>query len=301
MIRLGLCCAFVEEPIRFRTTTATYLLKLEDPLVYLDALVEANVLALEQALAYCMREKIGCFRINSDFLPAATHKALKYSFDDLPSGDRWKKRLILCGKKAVEAGVRLTFHPNQFVNLGSPREEVIESSLADLEYHAELAELLGADVINIHGGGSYGDKVAALGRFAENFKRLSKNAQKRVTVENDDKTYTPLELLPLCEKLGIPLVYDVHHHRCLPDKMSIEEATAAAIATWNREPLFHVSSPLEGWKGAQPFRHHDYIDFLDIPDFWRKIGPFTLEVEAKAKELAIRKLYGEMKNKGWDI
>ena len=60
--------------------------------------------------------------------------------------------------------------------------------------------------------------------------------------------------------------------------------------TWGkREPLFHISSPLEGWRGRRPGRHHDYIDPQDFPTGWLKLR-LTVEVEAKAKELAVRKL-----------
>jgi UV DNA damage endonuclease len=108
-----------------------------------------------------------------------------------------------------------------------------------------------------------------------------------MTVENDDKTYTPADLLPLCKATGIPLVYDVHHHRCNPDSLSVEQATKKALATWNREPMFHLSSPIEGWDGPKPERHHDFIDVNDFPECWRRKN-ITVEVEAKAKEVAAR-------------
>ncbi|MEQ9069410.1 MAG: UV DNA damage repair endonuclease UvsE, partial [Gimesia chilikensis] len=179
--------------------------------------------------------------------------------------------------------------PDQFVVLNSPREEVVERSIAELEYQSEVAEWVNADVVNIHGGGAYGDKESALAQFAENFKRLSKRVRSRLTVENDDTTYTPADLLPLCRKISIPLVYDAHHHRCLPDELSVEEATEQAIQTWDREPMFHISSPLEGWKGAKPHRHHDFINVRDFPDCWED-HELTVEVEAKAKEQAVLKL-----------
>lgn len=81
----------------------------------------------------------------------------------------------------------------------------------------------------------------------------------------------------------MPLVYDAHHHRCCPDGWSLAAATEAARATWGRrEPLFNISSPLEGWNGPQPQRHHVYIDAQDFPSEW--LGwPLTVEVEAKAR------------------
>ncbi|NLF97689.1 MAG: UV DNA damage repair endonuclease UvsE [Candidatus Riflebacteria bacterium] len=293
MIRLGLCCLFVEQPIKFSTTTATHLLKLSEKerLQKLSRLCLANAEALKQAYEFCAQTGIGCFRINSQILPLKTHPQLAYQVTDLPDGKSIIATFRQCGELLRQHALRASFHPDQFVVLNSPNPRTVSSSLAEIEYQNEVAEWVGADVINIHAGGGYGDKPAALKRFAEAFTRLSPSARQRVTLENDDKTYTPSELLPLCHELAIPLVYDVHHHRCLPDDLSVEEATAAALQTWRREPMFHLSSPLEGWQGKQPHRHHDYIDTADFPDNWLQLDcDFTIEVEAKAKELAVLKL-----------
>ena len=153
--------------------------------------------------------------------------------------------------------------------LNSPRPDVVKKSVQELEYQAEVAEWVGVDVVNIHGGGAYGDKQKALADFVRSLQRLSHRARSRLTVENDDKVYTPADLLPICKAEGVPLVYDVHHHRCNPDGMSVEQATQKALATWSREPLFHISSPIQGWNGPHPERHHDLIDVKDFPDFWR--------------------------------
>jgi UV DNA damage endonuclease len=295
MIRLGLCCKFSKEPIRFRTTTATYLKKLAlngtDPKIHLSEIIKHNVTSLEAAITYCSNNHIGSFRIGSDFLPSVTHPDVKYTLNCLPDGAKIKSDLIKCKKLAERKNIRLTFHPSQFVILNSPNEQVVQNAIEDLEYHSALAELVGADVINIHVGGAYDDKASALKRFEENFVRLSKGVQKRLTLENDDKTYCPAEVLPLCQTLNIPFVYDVHHHRCHPDNLSIDEATDKALKTWDREPLFHISSPLEGWGNPKPFRHHDFIDPNDFPKYWKSLENLTIEIEAKAKEIAIEKIY----------
>ena len=93
---------------------------------------------------------------------------------------------------------------------------------------------------------------------------------------------------------GVPLVYDVHHHRCNPDGMSVEQATREALATWNREALFHISSPMGGWKGPKRERHHDFIDVTDFPACWRR-KRITVEVEARAKEVAVLRLLAWLK------
>lgn len=291
MIRLGLCCVFREEPIKFRTVTATAVQRLprREGRRKLADVCAANAAALLSALRFCAAGGIGCFRVNSQILPLRTHPEVGYDLQELPGGRPVIEAFRQCGAFAQAAGLRVTFHPDQFVVLNSPRPEVVEQSLAEIEYQAEVAQWIGADVINIHAGGAYGDKAASLKRFARGLARLSPAARRRVTVENDDKLFAPADLLPVCRAGGIPLVYDVHHHRCHPDGLSVEEATRLALATWDREPLFHLSSPLHGWNGAQRTRHHDYIDPQDFPPCWRGLD-LTVEVEAKAKELAVKKL-----------
>ncbi len=294
-LRLGLCCQFAEHPVRFRTTTATALFKLERParLRKLSELCLANAASLLAALEFCHQHGIGCFRVTSKIWPVKTHPDVGYEIADLPDAEENTAAFRRCGAFAVGHGVRVCFHPDQFVVLNSPREDVVGESLAELEYQAEVAAWIGADVINIHAGGGYGDKVAALATFERNLDRLSPAVRSRLTVENDDTVYTPSDLLPICHAAGLPLVYDVHHHRCLRDAMTVEEATVAAIDTWAREPLFHISTPIEGWQGALRKRHHDYIDLADFPDAWRQL-PMTVEVEAKAKELAVLRLRKEL-------
>ena len=294
-LRFGLCCQFVEEPIQFRTTTATSLLRMKstDQRLKLSRLCLANAESLLLAVQYCADNGIGSFRIGSSILPVKTHPQVGYSVDDLPQSDVIVGAFRRCGELASQHGIRTVFHPAQFVVLSSPREGVVEKSIDELEYQAEVAEWVGADVINIHGGGAYNDKAAALARFARNLDRLSDAVRSRLTIENDDKVYTPIDLLPLCRATGLPLVYNAHHHRCLPDGLTIEQATDAAFCTWRREPLFHISSPLEGWNGPRPQQHHDYVDLGDFPGCWRQ-RRITVEVEAKAKELAVLRLRDEL-------
>ncbi len=256
-----------------------------------------NADALLAALKFCHDNGIGCFRINSQILPIKTHPTCGYEVDDLPESDEIIRRFMECGQFVRKHKLRTCFHPDQFVVLNSPRRDVVEKSVHELEYQAEVAEWVGADVVNIHGGGAYGDKQAALADFARNLQLVSSRVRSRLTVENDDKTYTPADLLPICKAEGVPLVYDVHHHRCNPDGMSVEQATKKALATWNREPLFHISSPIQGWDGPHPERHHDFIEVKDFPEFWRR-KKITVEIEAKAKELAVEKLLRELESEG---
>lgn len=301
MPRLGLCCIFRKEPIRFRTTTARALsgLPRDGQLARLSRLCLENAGSLLMALDAVRRMEIGAFRITSPLLPRFTHPEIGYRLEDLPDGREIRLLLGRAKRFARRHDIRLGFHPDQFVVLSSPRGEVVENSLRELEYQGMLASLVGADVINLHGGGVYGDKVQALRRFEKSFRLLSRKAKRRLAVENDEKSYTVRDLLPLCRRVGIPLVYDVHHHRCNPDGLSVEEATRLAIRTWEasgKEPWFHISSPKHGWSGGDPRPHADYIDPADFPSSWRGLD-VTIDVEAKAKELAVLRLAADLRKR----
>ena len=291
MIRFGLCCIFKKAPIKFRHTTAKFQSRFDRPrqLDHLAALCRHNAQSLLSALTFCRDHGIGDFRINSQILPLKTHPDAGYDIYQLPDAAAIISDFQKCGAFCRRHNIRTTFHPDQFILLSSPRPDVTEKSVHELVYQAEVAQWVGADVINIHGGGAYGDKPAALKRLAKEIEKLPAAVRTRLTLENDDRTYTPAELLPVCRNLEIPLVYDVHHHRCLPDGVGVEKTTETALSTWPREPLFHLSSPLNGWTGKNLAPHHDYIDPADFPNCWKDLT-ITIEVEAKAKELAILKL-----------
>lgn len=295
-LRLGLCCQFAAEPIKFRTTTVTAMLRLTKTarLQRLAQLCLSNADALMASLRFCAKNGIGAFRINSQILPVKTHPEAGYDISELQGSKFITARFRECGAFARENNLRLSFHPDQFVVLNSPNPKTLAHSLAELAYQAEVADWVGADTINIHGGGAYGEKRSALQTLRQNIERLPESVRSRLTLENDDKVFTPADLLPVCADTGVPLVYDVHHHRCLPDGLSVAEATARARETWKSEPVFHLSSPLEGWDGPKPERHHDYINPADFPKEW--LGwPLTVEVEAKAKELAIARLLADLR------
>ncbi len=298
-IRFGLCCIFLEQPINFRTTTVTHISKLDrkDALNKLSGLCLENAKSLLASLEYCKDKSIGSFRINSRMFPCKTHDVVGYELADLPDSKEIISLFESAKQFAKVNNIRTAFHPDQFVVLNSAKDEVVRQSIKEIEYHADLAEMIGSDVINIHAGYSKPNKDEALGVFEKNFYKLSERTRKLLTVENDDVTYTPSDLLPLCEKINIPLVYDVHHHKCNPDNLSVESATELAIKTWNREPMFHISSPIDGYGNSKQRMHHDYINLDDFPLFWLD-HQITVEIEAKAKELAVEKLILELSSSG---
>lgn len=298
MIRLGLCCIFRNEPIRFRQTTAAALKKIprNEQLQKLSTICYQNTLSVEKALKWIMAHNLGAFRILSPLFPRLTHPDVGYQLNELPDYEAIISQCDKIHNYRQESDIRLSLHPDQFNVLSSPHADVVKNTITELEYQGKLAELIGADVINIHGGGVYGNKSLALKRFRDNFSSLSSRVQTRLTIENDDKSYTPSDLLPVCEDIGIPMVYDVHHHRCLPDELSVEQATKACLQVWNnigREPFFHISTPLNGYDSSEPRPHSDYINVNDFPQEWLDLD-VTVDVEAKAKELAVLQLQNDL-------
>lgn len=302
MLRLGLCCLFRQAPIKFRTTTARVISRLprNEQLAQLDQLCLENVQQLQSALDEVSRLGFGAFRVLSPLFPLYTHPDVGYQLEQLSSEEQIRATLADVRRRKERYRIRLSFHPDQFVLLSSPRPEVTVASLQELSYQAELAEMIGADVINLHAGGVYNDKAAALKRLATQIEALPEAVRQRLTLENDDQSYHVADLLSLCERLNVPLVYDVHHHRCNPDGLTVEEATAACLQSWSRvgrEPYLHISSPKQGW-GANPKPHADFIDPADFPMEWLKLRA-TLDVEAKAKEAAVLHLKEHLDLPDW--
>jgi UV DNA damage endonuclease len=234
------------------------------------------------------------FRITSNLFPWCS----EYKLEDMP--DHWEIAGILgeIGKYVDEHKIRLTSHPGPFNVLTSPHEHVVENCINDLSTHGEVFDMMGVsrtpyNKINIHIGGAYGDKVSAMERFCENFNRLPNSVKSRLTVENDDKA-TMYSVKDLYEgvycKIGIPIVFDYHHHRFCTGGLSEEDALEVAISTWPTDivPVVHYSESRnieQEDDKIRPQAHSDYVyDYIDTYG-----NEVDIMVEAKAKELAVLK------------
>ena len=153
---------------------------------------------------------------------------------------------------------------------------------------------LNTGLINIHIGGAYGDKNAALNRFHQNLRQLPKEVKKHMTLENDDKTYTVQETLITCEKENIPMVLDYHHYMANQEADNLHLFLQRIFNTWNATnivPKVHLSSP----KSDQAFRSHaDFVSLDFVLPFLKMAKElnqdFDIIVEAKQKNLAMQRL-----------
>ena len=271
------------------TTNRTMIKKtfIDKGLDYVSDLVLQNVADLERIIDWNEANDIKLYRMSSDMFPWAT----EYTFDQLKD---WKEISIIlkrCGNKAKQYNQRLSFHPGPFNVLTSPKENVVLNTIADLEVHGRIMDAIGLsqtpyNKINIHCNGVYGDKKSAMDRFITNFGRLSKSVQNRLTVENDDKAsmYSVKDLMYIHEKIGIPIVFDYHHHKFCTGDLTEEQALRLAVSTWPIDivPAVHYS---ESAVDKKPQAHSDYI-FERIDTYGIDVA---IMVEAKKKDLTILK------------
>ena len=82
-------------------------------------------------------------------------------------------------------------------------------------------------------------------RFCANFKLLPNSVKSRLTIENDDKEsmYSVRDLMYIHDKLGIPIVFDFHHHKFCNGGLSEKDALDLAVSTWPKSirPVVHYS------------------------------------------------------------
>ncbi|KIK92663.1 hypothetical protein PAXRUDRAFT_829736 [Paxillus rubicundulus Ve08.2h10] len=236
------------------------------------------------------RNGIHFMRVSSEMFPFASHEIYGYSLDYCAP------LLAQVGTLAKKYGHRLTTHPGQFTQLGSPREAVVRSSIRELEYHAEMLDFMGVDqdgVMIIHGGGVYGDKESALARMKNVIRDdLPPEVRARLVLENDELCYNAADLLPICTELDIPLVFDYHHDMLNPSPRlppsAIMEQANEIFRRRGIKPKQHYSEPRDGAVGVMELRaHSNRCQSLPkgLPD------DMDLMIEAKDKEQAVLHLY----------
>lgn len=246
--------------------------------------VAGNLACLERILHWNVQHGFLFFRITSDLIPLASHPANRFPWDEAFALD-----LARIGAFIRAAGMRISMHPGQYTLLNSPRPEVVEAARRELAYHARVLDRMGLDrtaKIQIHIGGVYGDKRAALARFVREVERLDPAIRARLVVENDERLFNLEDCLAVSGETGLPVVLDVFHREVHPDGRTLLEALSAAAATWRTEdgpPMVDYSSPLPG---GRPGSHARTLDEAHFRRFLEESRPhdFDLMLEIKDKE-----------------
>ena len=259
---------------------------------YVSELSLQNVEDLKTIVEWNNFKGIKLFRLSSQIFPWME----EYRFEDLKDFGKIKSLMVEIGQIATKTGQRLTMHPGPYHCLASPSLNVVERTIKGLDKHAEQFDMMGFEPsnynkINIHIGGAYGDKEAALDRFCKNFKLLGESTRKRLVVENDDSPneFSVKDLYEgVYKKIGIPVTFDYFHHKFNTGGLTEEEALKLASTTWPEgiTQCCHYSESRRKEKLDESIRPQAHSDII-----YDKIDTYGLNpdivIEAKLKEQAI--------------
>jgi UV DNA damage endonuclease len=286
MPNLGLVCITASKDIRYRTVTRTRL-QTQSPDAQrkiLEDIFRDNLQTFDAAMRYCAGAGIRLYRLPSSIFP----------FADTPEGlavlQTLAPALARSGKRALEAGIRLVMHPDQFVVLSSDSPNVVANSIKILQMHADIMDLLEQPrspwaLLEIHGGKSNrADALVAV------IAPLPEAIRCRLGLENDEYGYSAEEIHAICTRSGVPMVFDAHHHivhenLASYDDPSVGEMLLKARATWAvpEHQLVHISN------GRRSFNDRQHADLIDTMPASYAAAPW-IEIEAKMKEEAIQGL-----------
>lgn len=298
-IRFGLCC--INNYLRKKEVfcSRTVIRKNFTPEKAIN-LAQSNLNDLMSILRWNNEFGIHHYRLSSDMFPHFNDKETEsYSLD------YFKNTLMQIGKYANYSNQRITMHPGQYNQIGAKSKMVFEATVDDLSYHADILDHMGLDnnaVLCIHGGGTYNDKENTIRRWIEQFGDLPTKVKTRIAIENCEFNYNIEDCLYIADECKIPVIFDVHHFNCYNKKYNLElvayDYMPHIIDSWGeRRMVAHISDQKED---ARLGSHHDFVKFIpsylmDIPEIYG-VG-VDIEIEAKAKERAIMRLYKKYKNK----
>ena len=246
--------------------------------------VSNNLECLLTILKYNVLNNMFFFRISSDLVPFASHRVLDFNWQE-----HFKDKFKEIGNYIKKYNIRISMHPDQFVLINSPSEEIFKKSVADLTWHCEVLDLMKLDEtakVQIHVGGVYGDKVSAMERFVKRYKTLPHIIKKRLVIENDDKLYSLKDCLSISKKIGIPIVFDSFHHVCFNNGEEMSDALKMASETWSPKDGVLMVDYSSQEPNAKLGKHAEHIDVNDFENFLkaRKDLDFDIMLEIKDKE-----------------
>jgi len=261
----------------------------------LRSLIKSNLSGLKEVINWNYRHNIFLYRISSVIIPFASHKVNKINW-----WEEFNDEFEEIGKLIKATQIRVSMHPGQYVNINSNSPEIVKASVKELNWHAKFLDSLDLDSTHrliFHTGGVYGDKEAAIKRFIEEYKNIPKNIRERLTLENDDKSYTVWDVLDIYQETGIPIVFDILHHQVnntgKKKDDDLESILKLCFATWNDTtgiPKIHYSTQR---KGARSGMHADSINIDEFIEFYLKFRNYDFDImfETKDKEKSVLEAY----------
>jgi UV DNA damage endonuclease len=246
--------------------------------------VKNNLDCLFKILQHNVQNGFYFFRISSDLVPFASHPVCTFDW-----AGHFRGQFRKVGDFIREHNIRISMHPDQFVVINSPKDDVVERSVWELEYHSTVLDEMALDStakIQIHVGGVYGDKRSAINRFIERYSSLSTTLKSRLVIENDDRSYRLEDCLSVHEKIGIPILFDTFHHQCLNNGETLRQGLQLSGSTWKESddiPMVDYSSQQ---RGQRPGSHAKTLNRASFKKFIHETKgvDFDLMLEIKDKE-----------------
>jgi UV DNA damage endonuclease len=290
-MRIGYVCLTYVAPIHYKTIQARSLTNQT-----LEEVIRHNLQTLESQMLYNLEQGITFQRISSDLIPFSTSPI--HTLD-------WKTRFVeefrRIGRTIKEANIRVSMHPGQYSVLNSPIDHVVHNAILDLEYHADVLDLLGLDEthkIIIHVGGVYNDKQEAIKRFIKRYHELSLAIKRRLILEHDDVHYTLEDVMKIHQATGVPVVFDNLHHQIKPSfvEKNIPSILQMVHSTWKPMdglPKMHYSEQAPNKRIGTHSRMIHLDSFLSFVELIQTSGvDFDLMLEVKDKNLsALKAMY----------
>jgi UV DNA damage endonuclease len=297
-MRFGLCCislklkdqGFGHQTMTFKRFNS---LPREEALETLGDRILNNLVTTNKTIQFCAENNY-TYRVSSDIFPLITYDEANVELEDLPSHDAIQDEFDNISNTITHTNVRVSAHPSEFNSLASLNEKVVEKTISELNFYSRFFDRIGLPAdrrspMNFHIHNNNGTREEIAHRFYNNFKKLDKNCQDRITIENDDKLncWSVQELVDIFHPITrIPICFDYLHHKCHPNNLSESDAINMCWETWQTKPLFHYS---ESSLGTNPRKHADYaVKPLNTYGL-----EFDLDMELKAKDLAIAE-YSEL-------
>jgi len=246
--------------------------------------VASNLECLRKILRYNVANGLLFFRIGSDLVPFASHPICKFNW-----AKHFSEDLSELGHYIRKREVRISMHPDQFVLLNSPRQKVNDRSIKELAYHCRVLDIMDLDEtakVQLHVGGAYGDKQAAILRFNDNYDSLPENIRERLVIENDHRLFSVEDCLGIADTVGIPVVFDTLHHSCLNSGKSAREALQKCMRAWRTAdglPMVDYSSQRNKSKAGVHAWSIDLGQFRSFLNRTRGLN-FDVMLEIKDKE-----------------